>query len=460
MSRNRVAIVGGGISGLATAYYLKCRGIESTLIERSERLGGLIKTDIVAGCTLEAGPDSYLSSKPAVTELARELSGPRGEIGGDIVSPNAAARRIFILRSGRLMPFPRGMSMMAPGEWLPAMRSDLFSTRTKLRFVAERFSRPRKRADDISVGELVGEHFGPEVLEYVADPLLVGVYGGDAARLSAESVLPRFMAYEQRYGSLIRGVKQDKPTASGGLFLSFRDGMQTLTDAVARALGAAVTVVHEEATAVVRTNQWQVRVGRELVSAEHLVLACPAHVCAGLLKDSASEAANLLAQIPYSSAIVVTLLYDAGEVRHPLDGFGFLVPRSERQTVAAATWINTKFPSRVAPGLVAIRVFIVASDAVRLSGVPDGDLVRLAAADLRRVMGLGAEPRHSAVYRWPASMPQYVVGHRARMQTLETAMANYPGLYLVGNAYEGVGVPDCVRLAQRAAEQIADIKTF
>ncbi len=460
MSRREVVIVGGGVSGLATAYYLKCRGIESTLIEKSERLGGLIKTDSVAGCTLEAGPDSYLSTKPAVTELARGLGAPGGEIGRDIISPNEAARRIFISRSGKLIPFPRGMSMMAPGEWFPAMSSELFSWRTKMRFISERFTRPHERPKDISVGELVGDHFGPEVLEYVADPLLVGVYGGDTKSLSAESVLPKFMAYERRFGSLIKGVQQENRTPNSGLFQSFRHGMQTLTDALARGVEGSTAVVRGEATAVCQTDGWQVRVGGELVSAEHLVLACPAHACADLLENSVPEAATLLGQIPYSSAIVATLLYNAEDIHRSLDGFGFLVPRSERQTVAATTWINTKFPSRVAADLVAIRAFIVAEDAVRLSGLPDRELVRLAADDLRRLMGLRAEPQHAIVYRWPNSMPQYVVGHRARLQSLNETVADRRGLHLVGNAYEGVGVPDCVRLARVAASKIADIKTL
>ena len=247
MSLARVAIVGGGVSGLATAYYLARRGIDSTLIEKSNRLGGLIRTDLLEGCRLEAGPDSYLAAKPEVSELAVEL----GDLGQQIIPANEAARRVFIVRSGRLVALPRGMSMMVPGEQWPALTSELFSFETKLRFLREPFSPRRERPQDFSVGELVSEHFGRELLEYVADPLLAGVYGGDAAHLSAESVLPRFVEYERRYGSLIQGVRRDKiAVPQKGLFHSFRDGMQSLTDSLAQAVEGSATFVYGEATAV------------------------------------------------------------------------------------------------------------------------------------------------------------------------------------------------------------------
>jgi protoporphyrinogen/coproporphyrinogen III oxidase len=457
VSLARVVIVGGGISGLASAYYLGQFGIDSVLVEKSGRLGGLIKTDSVAGCRLEAGPDSYISAKPAVTKLAGEL----GSLGQQVISSNDESRRIFIVRGGRLIPLPSGMTMMVPGKWLPALRSELFSFDTKLRFLSERFRRPLTRHDDISVGELVSDHFGSEVLEYVADPLLVGVYGGDTASLSAESVLPRFVTYEQRYGSLIRGVHHEKgATPKTGLFLSFRDGMQTLTDDLAAAISGSTRIVYAEATAVRRGKEWEVEVHGERLPAEHLILACPALLCSRLLEDAVPELAQNLAAIPYSSAILVTLLYDSRSIQHPLDGFGFLVPKSDRRTTAAATWINTKFPSRIAEGQVAIRAFIVADDALRLQKATDVELADLVIDDLRRFMGIDASPKYSAVQRWPASMPQYIVGHKTRLERIRESLLENPNLYLVGNAYDGVGIPDCVRLAETTAKQVAQIKTL
>lgn len=453
MSGARVAIVGGGVSGLATAYYLGQRGIHSILIERSNRLGGLIKTDLLEGCCLEAGPDSYISTKPAVTQLTEELPA----LNGQIISSNDAARRIFIVRSGRLVPLPRGMTMMVPGRLLPALRSDLFSPATKLRFLTERFSRPRERVADVTVGELVADHFGEEVLEYVADPLLSGVYGGNARDLSAESVLPRFIGFEKRFGSLIQGVRQEmNGSPKTGLFLSLRDGMQSLTDALTGAIENSTRIVHGEATAVWRHNTgWQIELAGERCSVEQLVLACPAHSCARLLEASAPELTSQLAAIPYSSAILVTLLYRAADIDHPLDGFGFLVPPRERRTVAAATWINRKFPTRIATGWIAIRAFIVAEQAVQLERAQDSELAELVQQDLATLLGIIAKAQRSLTNRWPHSMPQYVVGHRARQQTIAQLLKDQPALHLVGNAYDGVGIPDCVRLARATAQEIS-----
>ena len=452
MSGARVAIVGGGVSGLATAYYLGQRGIDSILIERSNRLGGLIKTDLLEGCCLEAGPDSYISTKPAVTQLTEELPA----LNGQTISSNDAARRIFIVRAGRLVPLPRGMTMMVPGKLLPALRSDLFSPGTKLRFLTERFSRPRERVADVTVGELVIDHFGEEVLEYVADPLLSGVYGGNARDLSAESVLPRFIGFEKRFGSLIEGVRQEmNGSPKTGLFLSLRDGMQSLTDALSGSIENSTRIVHGEATAVRRHNTgWQIELTGERCSVEQLVLACPAHSCARLLATSAPELAAQLAAIPYSSAILVTLLYRAADIDHPLDGFGFLVPPRERRTVAAATWINRKFPTRVATGWIAIRAFIVAEQAVQLERAQDSELAELVQHDLATLLGITAKAQRSLTNRWPHSMPQYVVGHRARQQTIAQLLQDQSALHLVGNAYDGVGIPDCVRLARATAQQI------
>jgi oxygen-dependent protoporphyrinogen oxidase len=451
----RVVIVGAGVSGLTAAYYLGRLGIRTLLIEKSSRPGGLVRTDQVEGCRLEAGPDSYLSAKPSVTELAAEL----GQLKDQIIPSNDAVRKVFIARAGKLLPLPDGMSMMVPGKLLPALGSELFTTGTKLRLIRERFTPPRERAGDPSVGELIGDHFGQELLDCLAEPLLAGVYGGCAARLSARSVIPRFVAYEQRYGSLIKGVQQDrKPGSGGSLFQSFKDGMQSLTDALQSAIGSSSEFLQGEALAVETTaTGWQVRLSDRSIEAEQLVLAAPAHACARLIEGTIPALALELSAIPYSSAILVTLLYDAAEIGHPLDGFGFLVPPRERATIAAATWINRKFPGRIAAGITAIRVFIVGEEAIQLAGACDRDLIARVTIDLERLMGVAANPRTALVNRWPESMPQYIVGHQERRRRIREINAQWPSLHLIGNAYDGVGIPDCVRLAKAAAARIAQI---
>ncbi len=450
-----VLVVGGGVSGLSTAYYLSQAGISSVLFEIARRLGGLIQTDLIQDCRLEAGPDSYLAAKPAIKELARDLPA----LESQIISSNDAARRVFVGRAGRLVPLPTGMVMMAPGRWPPVLRSELLSARAKTRLLQEIFFKPRQRAEDISVSQLVEDHFGDEVLELIAAPLLSGVYGGDTAALSAASVLPRFLAYEKEYGSLIRGARRElrQKKSREPLFQSFRDGMQFLTDSLARAAGGRLSVVHAEVSQVRRSGSvWQVGTGEQTLSSPDLVLACPAHTSARLLENSAAPLAEELSAIPYSSAILVTLVCERAALERSLDGFGFLVPAHERHVLAAATWVNVKFPIRAPSHLAVLRGFVVDPQATGLLQVPDADIIGLVRKDFSRWMGTSVAPLFSTIYRWPDSMPQYVVGHSQRYARIKQLLEQYPGLHLAGNAYDGVGIPDCIRRAQDISKRVID----
>jgi len=453
VSDTEVVIVGGGISGLSTAYFLATQGIRSTIVEKSNRLGGLIRTDLVEGCRLEAGPDSYLATKPAATELAREL----GDLGRQIIGSNDKARRIFIVRHGKLVPMPEGMVMMVPARLMPALRSELFSFKTKLGFVSEALAAPRDRAEDVSLEAFILDHFEREVLDYVAEPLLTGVYGGAPANLSAQSVLPRFVKYEQTYGSLIRGVRREQRAKSrqSSTFLSFERGMQSLTDSLARAAETFQTTLCAPATRVGRTaDGWLVQAGAQSFTTDHVVLACPAHACSELLARAEPNLAAKLAEIPYSSAVLVTLAYKRSSLPRIPEGFGFLVPQTERRHVAAATWVSTKFPSRVPAETAVSRAFIVGSPAEELSGVGHETLLNLVRAELRDLAGIEVQPLFHTVHIWPKSMPQYVVGHAERRREIARMLDATPGLYLVGNAYDGVGIPDCVSLAKETAKRI------
>ncbi len=450
----QAAIIGGGISGLATAFFLKQSGVRCTLFEKSARLGGLIRTDTIQGCQLEAGPDSYLAAKPAVTELAAQIGGLKDEI----IASNDERRRVYIVRDSRLIEMPAGMSMMVPGDLNAVLRSPLFSPGARFRLFSEIFYPQHCRAGDISVRELVVSHFGEEMLEYVAEPLLSGVYGGDAARLSANSVFPRFVEYEREYGSLIRGVRRERRKATapgaGSLFLSFRRGMQSLTEALSAAIEGAVDVVYGEVSKLERTaGGWRLGFGDQTFEARQVVLAIPAHSAARLLLDCARELAAELSQIPYSSAILVTLVYDKKDLQLP-EGFGFLVPRRERETIAAVTFIAQKWPLRIAPEMAALRAFIVDPQAPELLGKTDEELVEFVQGDFARILHVHASPLFSAVQRWPDSMPQYVIGHAERRTRIRSLLSGFEGLHLTGNAYEGVGIPDCVRLAKQTANLI------
>jgi len=291
----------------------------------------------------------------------------------------------------------------------------------------------------------------------LTEPLLSGVYGGDAAQLSARSVLPRFVEYERKYGSLIKAAQGERGEAERkqSFFLSFRCGMQTLIEKLRESLdGSAVRLRTAVEKISPGKNCWHVQTQGERIEASEVVLACPAHASSKLLAELDPALASELGAIPYSSAILVTLLCQRESFGHPLNGFGFLVPRPERKTIAAATWINTKFPSRVAPGFAAIRVFIVDPEATLYLKTPEAELISSVRADLRRFMGIVSDPVYAQVFPWPQSMPQYVVGHGQRCGRILSLLERWPGLHLVSNYFDGVGIPDCVRLAEKAAHYI------
>ena len=451
--REPVVIIGGGISGLATAFYLKGRRIRSVIVEQQPRLGGLILTSKVLGCELEAGPDSFIAAKPAASELAGELG-----IADRIMGSNDAARQTFIVRQGQLIAMPEGMVMMVPTDWRAALESSFFSPETKRAFLRERFSKPRTRPGDFSIRELVSDHFGEESLAYLTEPLLSGVYGGHASELSARSVLPRFVHYEEQYGSLIRGARKSRGQTRAGnsLFLSLAGGMQTLIDALHENL-RDTRIVHTRANGLRRTGEhWLIQTDSGDLQTGTVVLACPAYRAASLLAETAPGLSTLLDSIPYSSSTLVTLLFERCGFAHPLNGFGFLVPQPERRTIAAATWINTKFPSRVAPGLVALRVFLVDPQAALHMSAPDEAIIRSVLDDLSFFMGVTTPPVYARVHRWPGSMPQYTVGHQERCRQISSALSACAGLHLVSNYLDGVGIPDCIRLAEAASQSVSN----
>ena len=449
MSSGRSAIVvGGGISGLSAAHYLTRAGINVTLIEKEPRLGGVMQTEFIDGCTLELGPDSFLAAKPWLLDLIRELG-----LSNDVIGSNDHLRKSYILRHGRLVPLPDGLMMVVPTKVLPLLASPLLSWRTKIRMGLEWFRRPGPPQADRSVADFLRDHYGQESVDYLGEPLLSGVYGGDPAKLSVVSVLPRFAEIEAKYGSLTRGVlaARGKGQASGPLFQSLKGGLATIADAVVRTAGERLTVIQGTADAMERTGDcWRVRVNGEWCEARDIVLACRSYESAGLLQPFAPELADLLSAIPYTSSMTLALGYRRADVNHPLNGFGFLVPKTERGLLLGCTWVGTKFSHRVPDDKAVLRCFM-AGDSLSL---PDTDIVATARAEILRIMGVDAEPVFAKISRWPRSMAQYTVGHPVRVKRIETVAAALPGLCLAGSAYHGIGLPDCVRTGKTAAETI------
>jgi protoporphyrinogen/coproporphyrinogen III oxidase len=437
--------VGGGISGLSAAYYLSKAGVRPTLIEKSPQVGGVIRTNVQHDCVLEAGPDGFMAAKPWAMNLIRELG-----LADQVIGSNDHSRVTYIVKKGRLVPMPEGLMMMVPTKILPLVGTPLLSWGTKIRMGLEFLRRPKGRQPDRSVHDFLLDHYGQESIDYLAEPLLAGVYGGDPREMSVNSVLARFVEIEAKYGSLTRGVlAQRRPKSSGpsSFLLTLKGGLGQLIEA----LRPSADVLHANAETLEQTaNGFRVRADGDWIEAEHVVLATSARDSAKLLQTSQKELADLLAAIPYTTSITLSLGYRKDTFDHPLKGHGFLVPKRERKYMLGCTWVGNKFDHRVPDDLVALRCFL-GGDALALT---DQALVEAARSELRSIMGLEAEPIFHSIARWPHSMAQYTVGHEKRVERIEAIVASIPCLHLAGNAYHGIGIPDCVRMGKEAAERI------
>ena len=456
----RIAIVGGGISGLAAAFFERERrragdSLEYAVYESGPRFGGVLATEQVDGCLIEAGPDSFLTEKPWAADLCRRLG-----IEDQLIGSNDGDRKTYILVKGKLTPMPDGLMFMVPTRLAPALLSTLFSGATKFRMVREWRFAPRQSRSDESVAALVERHYGAEMVERLADPLLSGVYGGEAAQLSVRAVLPRFVEMESKYGSLGRGMlaacKNMKPAQSAPpIFTSLKGGMQQLADALAAGLSPGTLRPNTRVEAVQKQDRgWIVSAGYASDHFDNVIIATSATAAVPLFEITCAGLASELKAIPYSSSMTVALGFDK-DVRAALPaGFGFLVPRSEGKRMLAATFVHNKFPHRAPEDRALIRCFLGGSRDEQILQLPDDKILGIVREELRRILGLNSEPLFTRIYRWRGAMAQYVVGHLERLQRIESLLKQWPGLALAGNAYRGIGVPDCVRSGEAAVQQV------
>ncbi len=452
-------IVGGGISGLSAAYYLTKLGVRPTLIDRGPKLGGVIRTEVVDGCVIEGGPDSFLAAKPWAMDLIRELG-----LEGEVIGSNDHLRVTYIWKRGRMVPMPDGLMMMVPTRIWPMVTTSLLSWPTKFRMALEWFRRPASGdVQDRSVADFIRDHYGQETVDYLAEPLLSGVFGGDPAKLSVASVLTRFVELEARYGSLTRGVLVEggltKGKLGGGsLFRTMKGGLGQLVTALERSISSRTEFLQGEAGPVQRSEGgYSLMLNGEPMQTRHLILACPAHEAAKMLTTVDAELSALLGGIGYSSSMTVALGYARHKIAHNLNGFGFLVPKKERRRLVACTWVGTKFAHRVPDSHALLRCFLGGASGEAVLQEPDEAIVASVRQELRQMMGIDAEPDFVRISRWPQSMAQYEVGHSERVRKIEERLKLLRGLYLIGNAYHGIGLPDCIRLGKQAAESAAGL---
>lgn len=462
----KVAIVGGGISGLSTAFEIqKARAasphLEYVLLEQSPRLGGSIFSERIDECLVEGGPDSFMTEKTSATKLCADL-----DLADHLVGSNDASRKTYILLKNRLIALPDGLMFMVPTKLMPTALTPLFSWKTKIRMGLELLHPPRPMQRDESVAELIQRHFGAEVVDRLADPLLSGIYGGDAAVLSARTVLPKLVEMEEKYGSLSRGMlaayssgSQPHPQTNGkprrSVFSSLRGGMQEMVDGIEARLDPASI---RRSTVVSRIDRvaesWQLVVDGEPQLFDAVVVATPAWAAGSLLAGLDPQLGIDLGDIPYSSSITITIGYGEAGLASLPEGFGFLVPASEKRSMLACTFVHRKFPGRAPEGIGMLRCFLGGARNSALLNDSDQQLESLVRAELKDILGITAEPRFVRVHRWRRAMAQYAVGHQERMTRIIQAVARQPRLALAGNAYLGIGVPDCIRTGQEAAATI------
>lgn len=476
----RVVVVGGGISGLAAAHRLvELRSqeaasdsehdtVEVLLLEASARAGGTVRTYRREGFLLEGGPDSFISEKPAALELAKRLG-----LADRIIQTNEQHRRSFVVSKGRLRPTPEGFQLLAPSRMLPFLTTDIFTWRGKARMALDLVLPRRDGAngsDDESLAAFVRRRFGQEALERMAQPMVGGIYTADPESLSLRATMPRFLEMERRDRSLIlsmwKAARASKDAARHGrgasgarysLFLSFDEGTQILTDALAARLPESTLRLNTRVESLTRVDgRWLLRTNEgETIEADAVCLALPAYASARLLRGVNEELADELDAIPYASTATVNLAYERASIPHTLDGFGFVVPFVERRATLACTFSSVKFAGRAPGGRALLRAFVGGALQPDMFELDEERMVEAVRRDLRDLLGVSAQPILAHVEKWPRSMAQYHLGHTQRLARMRALLSQHDAtLALCGNAYEGAGMPDCVRSGESAAETL------
>jgi len=470
-----VAIVGGGITGLSAAYYLQRQQVSHqknvnltyTLLERSGRWGGKIQTETVTGFAdepfvVEGGPDSFITQKPWALQLARELG-----MEDRFLPTNDEQRKVFILNKGKPTPMPDGVLLVVPTKFMPFALSPLISPLGKLRMGLDLFIPPKEDDEDETLADFITRRLGEEALDKIAEPLLSGIYNAEAEKQSLLATFPRFRKIEGEHGSLIKGMlaarrarsSRPQPSTNGrrppSMFISFADGMEELVEELRSRLtgDCRLNTTVERLERSVGGYTLALADGNRL-SADAVILAVPAYVAARLIEDVAPKAALGLRQIRYVSTGTISLAYRASEVGHPLDGFGLVIPRSERRPINALTWTSTKFDERAPEGYVLLRAFFGGSRTPQMMEVGDQELVTVVRSELKALLGIDGRPIFHSIYRWPRANPQYDVGHLDRVAAIEAALPE--GIYVTGSPYRGIGIPDCVHQAQQTVSELVN----
>jgi len=485
----RIVIIGGGISGLATAHRALelSKSDEQTsivILEASSRLGGIVQSKQHNGFLLELGPDSFISEKPEALKLTKRLG-----LESRLIKTNPQHRRSFIVRGGRLRPVPEGFQLLAPSRMWPFFTTDIFTLFGKARMTADlllpRRSTNSSNYDDESLASFVRRRLGHEALERMAQPMVGGIYTADPEKLSLRATLPRFLDMEREHRSIILAMLRKRPSSlkdatgvSGArysLFLSFDKGMEVITEALARRVVEGSIADGRLPIASVRTDvrlntcisslrprhsandlpAWEIKtIHGELFNADAVCLAVPSYVAASLLEETSTSLAEKLRQIRYASTATINVAYRKQDIRHPLNGFGFVVPYVEKRSLIACTFSSIKFAGRAPQDHVLLRAFVGGDLQPEMFALDESEMIERVRRDLSELLGIEKQPIFVEVAKWRESMPQYEVGHLDRIAAIDNELTKSPGLTLAGNAYRGAGISDCIRSGELAAEAL------
>lgn len=456
--KQKIVIVGGGITGLTATYYLQ-KALKNNpdydvkLIEASNRLGGKIKTLKKDGYIIERGPDSFLARKEAAAELACDLG-----LESQLIRNSTGQAYIHV--NGALHKMPKGSYMGVPVQLKPFWNSSLVSYKGKLRALCDYVLLRQKMNGDQSLGKFLRYRLGNELVENTIEPLLSGIYAGDIDEMSLLATFPNFHKIEQEHRSLLKGlqkthVPKQQTGSKSGQFYSFKDGLETLVDALEAAIPAEDILLNTHVKQVVSTGdayQVSLDTGEEL-EADIVIMTTAHDVLPKIFADYTCF--DVLESVPQNSVANVALAFDESAIEQKLDGTGFVVSRNSDFRITACTWTYRKWENTTPNGKVLLRAYVGKPTDKKIISLSDEEIVNIVLEDLRKTMKIKAEPEFSIVSRWKNKMPQYTIGHQARVANLrETIAVELPEVYLVGSSYDGVGIPDCIGQAKKLVDRI------
>ncbi len=459
----KAIVVGGGISGLASAYYLLGRAraagveLEVKVLEKEERPGGKIWSIKDQGYLCEWGPNGFLDSKPQTLDLCADLG-----ISKQLLRSNDNARKRYIFSNGMLHRLPEsGSSFFA---------SKLISWPGKIRLAMEPFASGSPAGVDETLAAFGRRRLGNEALEKLISPMVSGIFAGDPETMSLKSCFPRIAELESEYGGLVKamvmlarkkrreraeGKVVSSASGPGGILTSFREGIEEVTEALAGILGADVITTGQNVLAVSQGNSvpYRVRTTTGELDADLVVVAAPSFAAAGMLRSVRAGLSDVLEEIPYASMTIACCGYEKERIEHDLDGFGYLIPKAEGMSTLGTLWDSSIFENRAPEGHVLLRSMLGGACFPEYLELPDDEVVTRVENDLRTIMGIKEAPEFVRVFRHEKAIPQYTVGHGARLQALDENLASLPGLLLAGNSYRGISLNDCVASAVRTADK-------